>query len=136
MTDNAIARRTFTFWDLTDVRLRIISKLISKLIEPPEQIAIVPAHESGAVVHWVSFSDYLFVFKIPGKSRTFFRFGQIWINQAIAFDLNEVVNGQIFEFYDLQKPLPIIHDVEHSKGEETWIDPKSHLVGGVAALVS
>ena len=135
MTGNAIARRTFTFWDLADVDLRIISKLISKLVEPPEQIAIVPAHERGAVIHWARFSDYLFVCKIPRKLRTICRFGQIWINQAIAFDLDEVVSEQIFELYDLQESLPIIHNVKHSKREETWIDSKSHLVGGVVAFI-
>ena len=45
------------------------------------------------------------------------------------------MSGQIFELYDLQKSLPIIHDIKHSTREETWIDPKSHLVGGVVAFV-
>ena len=75
------------------------------------------------------------MFKIPGKLRTFSRLGQIWINQAIAFDLDKVVSGQIFELSNLQKSFPIIHDVEHSEREVTWIDPKSHLAGGGVACI-
>ena len=45
-------KRTLTFGDLADVDLRVISIFISKLVEPPKQIAIVPAHERGAVIHW------------------------------------------------------------------------------------
>ena len=46
------------------------------------------------------------------------------------------MSSQIFELSDLQKPLPIVHDVEHSKREETWIDSESHLVGGAVAFDS
>ena len=65
LTEYAIAQRTLTFWNLANVDLCIISMLISKFFEPPEQLAIVPAHERGAVIHWFRFNDCLLVFKSP-----------------------------------------------------------------------